>query len=85
MFFNHFIKCISSYTIKIYNFKTGALIFPLVVVATDLTVRLLVKELPKRLFFIVSSAIVSSILVVFFGNFFSVAVRIVSQAQRLMP
>ena len=66
--------------LNVYDFKItwGALIFPLVVVATDLTVRLVGKRIAqKTIFFSYPLAIISSILVVFFeGNFFSVAVRI---------
>ena len=66
--------------LNIYDFKItwGALIFPLVVVATDLTVRLVGKKIAqKTILFSYPFAIISSILVVYFeGNLFSVAFRI---------
>ena len=66
--------------LNVYDFKItwGALIFPLVVVATDLTVRLVGKRIAqKTILFSYPFAIISSILVVYFeGNLFSVAFRI---------
>ena len=66
--------------LNIFDFKItwAALIFPLVVVATDLTVRLVGKKIAqKTILFSYPFAIISSILVVYFeGNLFSVAFRI---------
>ncbi|MFL2600732.1 MAG: queuosine precursor transporter [Flavobacteriaceae bacterium] len=66
--------------LNIYDFKItwGALIFPFVVVITDLTVRLVGERIAqKAIFFSYPLAIISSILVVFFeGNLLSVALRI---------
>ena len=69
-----------SIPIEIYEFKItwAAFSFPLVVVATDLTVRLLGKSIAqKTIAFSYPISIISSILIIYFeGNFMSVAFRI---------
>ena len=69
-----------SIPIEIYEFKItwAAFSFPLVVVATDLTVRLLGKSIAqKTIAFSYPISIISSIMIIYFeGNFMSVAFRI---------
>ena len=69
-----------SIPIEIYEFKItwAAFSFPLVVVATDLTVRLLGKSIAKKtIAFSYPISIISSIMIIYFeGNFMSVAFRI---------
>ena len=69
-----------SIPIEIYEFKItwAAFSFPLVVVATDLTVRLLGKSIAqKTIAFSYPISIISSILIIYFeGKFMSVAFRI---------
>ena len=69
-----------SIPIEIYEFKItwAAFRFPLVVVATDLTVRLLGKSIAqKTIAFSYPISIISSIMIIYFeGNFMSVAFRI---------
>ena len=69
-----------SIPIEIYEFKItwAAFSFPLVVVATDLTVRLLGKSIAqKTIAFSYPISIISSILIIYFeGNLISVALRI---------
>ena len=69
-----------SIPIEIYEFKItwAAFSFPLVVVTTDLTVRLLGKSIAqKTIAFSYPISIISSILIIYFeGNFMSVAFRI---------
>ena len=69
-----------SIPIEIYKFKItwAAFSFPLVVVATDLTVRLLGKSIAqKTIAFSYPISIISSIMIIYFeGNFMSVAFRI---------
>ena len=69
-----------SIPIEIYEFKISwaAFSFPLVVVATDLTVRLLGKSIAqKTIAFSYPISIISSIMIIYFeGNFMSVAFRI---------
>lgn len=69
-----------SIPIEIYEFKItwAAFSFPLVVVATDLTVRLLGKSIAqKTIAFSYPISIISSILIIYFeGNLISVAFRI---------
>lgn len=69
-----------SIPIEIYEFKItwAAFSFPLVVVATDLTVRLLGKSIAqKTIAFSYPISIISSTMIIYFeGNFMSVAFRI---------
>ena len=69
-----------SIPIEIYKFKItwAAFSFPFVVVATDLTVRLLGKSIAqKTIAFSYPISIISSIMIIYFeGNFMSVAFRI---------
>ena len=69
-----------SIPIEIYEFKItwAAFSFPLVIVATDLTVRLLGKSIAqKTIAFSYPISIISSIMIIYFeGNFMSVAFRI---------
>ena len=69
-----------SIPIEIYEFKItwAAFSFPLVVVTTDLTVRLLGKSIAqKTIAFSYPISIISSIMIIYFeGNFMSVAFRI---------
>ena len=69
-----------SIPIEIYEFKItwAAFSFPLVVVGTDLTVRLLGKSIAqKSIAFSYPISIISSIMIIYFeGNFMSVAFRI---------
>ena len=69
-----------SIPIEIYEFKItwAAFSFPLVVVATDLTVRLFGKSIAqKTIAFSYPISIISSIMIIYFeGNFMSVAFRI---------
>jgi len=68
-----------SIPIEIYEFKItwAAFSFPLVVVATDLTVRLLGKSIAqKTIAFSYPISIISSMIIYFEGNFMSVAFRI---------
>ena len=66
--------------ISFFGFKItwAAFVFPLVVVATDLTVRLLGKKIAQKTITLsYPFAIVSSILIIYFeGNFVSVSLRI---------
>lgn len=66
--------------LNIYDFKItwGAMIFPLVIVATDLTIRLVGKRIAQKTITLsYPLAIISSVLVVFLeGNIMSVALRI---------